>query len=162
MARDCTGCLDSPLDVDLWQHSRPADRVERPMQTWLFDFDARYERTLAVFGIRTENSRVELHPDSLVVHFGRWSLATPWTNVKRTQMTREYTAIKAIGARGSLRDRGVTFGSNIREGLCICFIEPVPSLLGPIAGHLFKHPGMTITVQDCEGLQAEVQRRLTA
>lgn len=130
------------------------------MQTWLFDFDRRYERFLAVLGVRPENSRAELHDDRLEVHFGRWALATPWTNVKGTQLTRDYQAIKAIGARGSLKDRGVTFGSNTREGLCLCFHEPVPSLLGPLGGDLMKHPGMTITVQDCLGLQTEVESRI--
>ncbi len=131
------------------------------MQTWLFDFDRRYERLLGVLGVRPDNSRVELHDDRIAVHFGRWSLATPWSNVKGTQITRDYQAIKAIGARGSFKDNGVTFGSNTNAGLCLCFHKPVPSLLGPL-GDLMKHPGMTITVEDCEGLQAEVERRIAA
>ncbi len=125
------------------------------MQTWLFDFDRRYERLLGVLGVRPENSRVELHDDRLVVHFGRWALDTPWDNVIDTQITRDYHWFKAIGARGSRTDRGVTFGTNTREGLCICFADPVTALLGP----LMKHPGLTVTVADCEGLQAEVRRR---
>lgn len=130
------------------------------MQTWLFDFDRRYEPMLGVLGIRPENSRVELHDDHLEVHFGRWSLSTPWSNVKDTQITRDYSAIKAIGARGSFKDFGVTFGSNTREGLCVCFHRPVPSLLGPL-GDFMKHPGMTVTVQDCEGLQSEIRGRIS-
>lgn len=131
------------------------------MQTWLFDFDPRFVQMLGVLGVRPENSRVELHEDHLEVHFGRWSLATPWTNVKGTQITTDYQWFKAIGPRGSFTDRGVTFGTNTREGLCICFHTPVPSLLGPL-GNLMKHPGMTVTVQNCEGLRDEVERRASA
>lgn len=132
------------------------------MQTWEFAFDPKYRRKLALLGIRPDNSRVEVHEDRFAAHFGRWSVVTPWTNVKGTQITRDYTAIKAIGVRGSFKDRGATFGSSLREGLCVCFHEPVPGLLTPLGplGNAVAHPGLTVTVEDCLGLQVEVEKRV--
>jgi hypothetical protein len=42
----------------------------------------------------------------------------------------------------SLADRGLTFGSSTRGGVCIQFRRPV----GVLAGRLLAHPALTVTV----------------
>lgn len=125
-------------------------------RTWPFSFEPKYQPLLALLGIRPDNSMVTTSPEGFEARFGRLSVRTPWSNVKGTQLTRDYRAFKAIGPRGSMKDRGATFGSNTAEGLCLCFHEPVEAL----AGKLMRHPGLTVTVADCAGLQAEVEAHL--
>jgi hypothetical protein len=49
----------------------------------------------------------------------------------------------------SLVDRGLTFASNRDRGVCIRFVEPVRGVdvLGVV-----RHPGLTVTVEDVDGL----------
>ena len=121
-----------------------------------FAFEDRYAWMLRPLGVRPDNSRVTVTDEGFEAVFGRWSLRTPWTNVKDVQITRDYHWFKAIGPRGSFADRGVTMGSSTEAGVCICFHEPVSCLL---PRPRFPHPGLTVTVEDCEGLAAEVRRR---
>ncbi|WP_060711281.1 hypothetical protein [Pseudonocardia sp. HH130629-09] len=63
--------------------------------------------------------------------------------------------MKALGARLSLADRGVTFGSATERGVCIRFHRPVPAL-DPFG--TLRHPGITVTIADPERLVAAVER----
>lgn len=127
------------------------------METFDFAFDPRYRRWLALLGIRPDTAVLSLTDDGrLVVHFGRWRLDTPLANVVGTQVTSGYQWFKAIGARGSFADRGVTFGTNCERGVCVLFREPVPALL---PGRLVLHPGMTATVADPDRLVASLEAR---
>ncbi len=128
------------------------------MQTWPFAFAPKYQPALALLGIRPDNSMVTTSDEGFEARFGHLSVKTPWSNVKGTQITRNYTAIKAIGPRGSFKDRGATFGSNLDAGLCVCFHKGVTALAGP----LVKHPGLTVTVADVEGLQAEIEKHIAS
>ncbi len=123
--------------------------------TFSFDFDPRYARLLkVVFGATPENSHVLLTDQRFSARFGRFRCSTSLDNVKDVQITRDYTAIKAIGARGSMKDRGASFGSNTVGGVCLCFHEPVKALAPARI-----HPGLTVTVGDLEGLAAAVRER---
>lgn len=126
------------------------------VRTWPFAFDPTYKWLLAGLGIRPGTAMVTTDDEGFEARFGMLRVRTPWSNVKGTMLTRDYTAIKAIGPRASLKDRGATFGTNTAAGLCLCFHEPVTGL----AGRLVRHPGLTVTVADCEGLQAEVEARI--
>jgi hypothetical protein len=48
-----------------------------------------------------------------------------------------------------MADRGITFGTNPRRGVCIEFHEPVPAF-DPLG--LVRHPNLTVTVADPEAL----------
>ncbi|MFG1948141.1 hypothetical protein [Nonomuraea sp. NPDC048826] len=124
-----------------------------------FAFDHRYARLLGLLGIRPDTSYVLVTDDALRVRFGRWEVATPLSNVTDVRVTGPYTAIKAIGVRMSLADRGLTFGSGTREGVCVRFREPVRGS-DPLG--LMRHPGLTVTVADCAGLADRLRRHATS
>ncbi len=58
-------------------------------------------------------------------------------------ITGPYRWYTAIGARGSFADRGLTFGTTTRGGVCLVFDRPVPGL--EPTGRVL-HPGLTLTV----------------
>ena len=125
-------------------------------QRFAFAFDPRFRRLLAVLGVRPSTSWVAIDDDRFEARFGHWRVRTPASNLADVTITRDYRALKAIGPRGSLADRGATFGSSTLAGVCVCFHEPVTAL----AGRLQRHPALTVTVEDPEGLAAAVRARI--
>lgn len=114
-----------------------------------FDFDARYTLALALGGIAPTTSSVRLASERFQVRFGPWSLTTPLRNISGATRTGPYRWFKVIGPHLSLGDRGVTFGTNARSGVCVSFREPVAALV-PFG--VLRHPGATVTVTDTQGL----------
>jgi hypothetical protein len=105
---------------------------------------------LRLGGITVANSGVEVDEATFTARFGRWRVETPTANLARFEITGGYRWWRAIGVRGSVADRGITFGSNADAGVCVCFRDPidrlVPSVLpGP-------HAALTVTVADVDGL----------
>ncbi len=119
-----------------------------------FRFDPGAALLLRLAGIRPSNSRVILTDGDIEVEFGRWRLATPISNIAGLEITEDYRFYRAIGIRGSFVDGGVTFGTSTARGLCIKFVEPVPGVIGRL-----RHPAMTVTVADIEGLATELRAR---
>lgn len=128
-----------------------------PTETFAFEFDPRFRGFLRLLGVRPENSSVTIDDEHFDARFGRWRLKTPVGNLKDVQVTRDYQWFKAIGPRGSRTDRGCTFGTNPDAGVCVCFHEPVGAL---ISKDIMRHPGLTVTVADIEGLEQAVRRRI--
>ena len=126
------------------------------IDTFEFAFSPRWSRLLRLGGITPETTLVTLTDDEYRVRFGGWKLSTSLANCTGTCLTEGYAWFKAIGARGSFKDKGVTFGTSTDRGVCVLFAEPVASL---VPGNLMKHPGCTVTVEDCEGLIAALERR---
>ena len=127
-------------------------------QRFAFDFDPRFRRLLAVIGVRPDTAWVMLDDTHLRARFGRFRVRTPVTNLADVIITRDYRWYTAIGPRGSLADRGATFGTTTTAGVCVCFHEPVTAL----AGRLVRHPGLTMTVEDPEALAAAIRARIEA
>ena len=116
------------------------------MKTFQFAFDPLWRPLLAVVaGATPDNSMVAVGDGRLVVDFGRFGIDTPLENIKDVQVTRDYAWFKAIGVRGSLADRGATYGSSTAGGVCVCFHEPLNAM------PLFSSPGLTMTVVDIDG-----------
>ena len=122
-----------------------------------FAFDRRYGPLLGLLRIRPDNSYVLVTDRALRVRFGPWEVVTSLDNVAEVQVTGPYAAIKAIGVRMSLADRGLTFGSSTRQGVCVRFRQPVGG--GEPVG-LLRHPALTVTVADCHGLATHLRQHL--
>lgn len=117
-----------------------------------FAFDPRMAAAALPFGITPLTARVEVADGELHARFGPWSVHTSVDNVASAEVTGPYSWPKVIGPPHlSLRDRGVTFATNTRRGVCIRFREPVSAL---VPGGLLKHPGLTVTVDRPEELVA--------
>ena len=74
-------------------------------------------------------------------------LETALSNVTGAHITRGYRWWTAAGARRSMKDDGLTFGTNAHGGVCIHFRDKVPSPLSRKG-----HSALTVTVEDLEGL----------
>jgi hypothetical protein len=120
--------------------------------TFDFAFDPEYQAAALVFGVTPSRTGVEVQDGRLVARYGFWRLKTQVANVESTEVSGPYRLLTTIGpAHLSLADRGLTFASNKRRGLCIKFKEPVAGL--EPTGRL-RHPGLTVTVADVDGLAA--------
>lgn len=109
---------------------------------------------LRAVGVWPSTARVLVTDTHLDARFGPWSCRTPLTNVEDVRVTRDYRAHRAIGPRGSLADRGATFGTSTVGGVCICFHEPVAALTPARV-----HSALTVTVEDLEGLAEHLRER---
>jgi hypothetical protein len=118
--------------------------------TFRFLFSPAYRLACLPFGVTPGNALVEVADGRLLARFGRWTVETPLENVVATEVTGPYGIFKTAGpAHLSLVDKGLTFATNGDRGLCIKFAEPVAGL--EPTGKL-RHPGLTVTVEDVEGL----------
>lgn len=121
-----------------------------------FRFDPLLSPPAAALGIRRDSAFVEVDAEELRIRFGRWQLRTSIDNVAGFDITGPYQWFKVIGPpRLSLTDRGVTFATSTKQGVCIRFRRAVPAAL-PFG--LLRHPGATVTVEDPEGLVRLLQR----
>ena len=83
----------------------------------------------------------------LVARFGPLRVEALLSQVVHAHVTGPYRWWTAAGARLSLADDGLTFGTNAAEGVCIHFEPRVHRALG-----LRDHSALTVTVADCQGL----------
>ncbi len=119
--------------------------------TFDFDFDPLYRAMALPFFVTPGNARVRVDDGRLDARFGPWwRLATDVDNIAGTEVSGPYRLLTTVGpAHLSLADRGLTFATNRRRGLCIIFKQPVPGL--EPTGRL-RHPALTVTVSDVDGL----------
>ena len=121
-----------------------------------FSFEGRYRLPALAFGVTPGTARVVVTDEELLVRFGPWRLRTALTNVADTQVSTGYAWYRTAGpAHLSLADRGVTFATNSRRGLCVSFVEPVRAI--EPTGFL-RHPAATLTVADPDALAAALRR----
>jgi len=113
------------------------------------------DKRLAPFGFRPGRDGVTVTDDGIfLARFGFLRLETPLGNIDEAHVTRDYRWWTAAGARMSLADKGLTFGTNRSAGVCVHFREPVPSPL-----RRRGHPALTVTVTDVDGLTARLQQK---
>jgi hypothetical protein len=106
------------------------------------------------FGVRPSKDGVTLTDDGrFVATYGFIRLETRVTNIDGAHITSGYRWWTAIGARLSLADDGLTFGTNDNAGVCIHFREKVGSVL-----RRSGHSALTVTVADVEGLIQALDR----
>lgn len=124
--------------------------------SFVFRFHPAFRVPAALVGVTPANSAVLVQHDELVARFGRWTVRTPLVNVVGAEVTGPYAWPKVIGPPHlSFRDRGLTFGTNPDQGVCIRFAQPVHGIdpLGAI-----RHPGLTVTVEEPAALAELLDR----
>ena len=120
-----------------------------------YSFDKRLVVFWGVFGVRPGKDGITLTDDGrLRATFGLLKLETLLENVDGAHITRNYRWWTAIGARGSMMDDGLTFGTNAHAGVCMHSHAMVPSPL-----RRSGHSALTVTVGDLEGLTEALTRR---
>lgn len=113
-----------------------------------YAFDKRLVVFWGAFGVRPTRDGVTITDDGrLRATFGLLRLETALDNVTDAHITRNYRWWTAAGARRSLKDDGLTFGTNADAGVCIHFRTKVPSVLLRSG-----HSALTVTVEDLQGL----------
>jgi hypothetical protein len=133
------------------------DPARPSQQRFTFRFAPAYRRAAIVFGVTPDRTWVKVDADTLHARFGPWQLRTATANVRDVQITGPYAFLKTAGpARLSLTDRGLTFATNGDRGVLISFHQPVPGI--EPTGRL-RHPELTVTVADVEGLVSAVRPR---
>ncbi|HKY13791.1 MAG TPA: hypothetical protein VJM33_02620 [Microthrixaceae bacterium] len=112
------------------------------------------------FGVRPDRDGLRLGGGLVVITYGPWRLETELDNVASVAVTGPYAMVKVIGPPHlSLADRGISFATNDRAGVCLRFHEPVPAAL-PWDG--LRHPGATVTIDDPERVEALLVDHLVA
>jgi hypothetical protein len=107
------------------------------------------------FGLRPAKDGVTLtDDDKFVATFGFLRLETPLSNIDGAHVTRGYRWWTAAGARASMVDDGLTFGTNNHAGVCVHFHDKVPSPL-----RRSGHSALTVTVADVDALVEALDRR---
>ena len=125
------------------------------MTRFEFAFSRPLSWPLALIGVTPWTAHVDVADGTFAVRFGPWSLATPLSNVQGAEVTGPYLPFKVFGPHISLADHGATFGTTWRRGVCVRFREPVPAAL---PGGLLRHPAVTVTVADADGLAAALRQ----
>ena len=123
-----------------------------------FEFEDRYRLPARLFGVTDHSASVTVNAADVEAKFGRWTVRTPLANVSSVTVTGPYSFLKTAGpARLSVSDRGITFATNCRRGVCLQFRRPVAGI-EPTG--LLTHPNLTVTVQDCDGLAEQLRVHL--
>ena len=130
------------------------------MARFAFQFDPSYERLSKLFGVTPENAWVEVGDELFEAYFGRWRVRTPITNITTVEVTGPYRFWKTAGpARLGVTDLGLTFATNGDRGVLVTFRDKVPGM--EPTGRM-KHPELTVTVEDIDGLAALLRERISA
>jgi hypothetical protein len=117
------------------------------IQHFGYAVDRRYVPLLVPFRFKRDRDDVTVSDDHFEATFGFFTIATTRDNITGAHITRHYRWWTAFGARGSMADDGLSFGTNFDAGVCIHFAEKVPSRLSRRG-----HSALTVTVEDLEGL----------
>lgn len=129
------------------------------MTRYAFDFEPRYALAARPFGITAANSWIEVADGALRARFGPWHVQTPLANISAVSPSGPYSFLKTAGpAHLSFSDRGLTFASNSRGGVCIEFGQPIRGIepFGRI-----RHPNLTLTPASPAALIADLKANTT-
>ncbi len=125
------------------------------IRKFAFDFDPAHQLSSLPFGVTPATSVIRVTEADLWVRFGLWSVRTPLSNVIGWERSGPYAFARTAGpARLSLADKGLTFATNTRAGVCLRFATPIRGL-DPFG--LIRHPGLTLTPVDIEGFVAALR-----
>jgi hypothetical protein len=154
--------VEEPRFVPADLADEQAPRAGVPVQEFRFRFDLVHRLAAAPFLVSPSTASVVVdHAQGVLrARFGPWSVETSLQNVAFTRSTGPYHAVKTVGPpHVSLADRGLTFATNDQRGVCIQFDQPVRGI-EPIG--LLRHPAITVTVDDVDGVRAALARSHSA
>ena len=115
-----------------------------------FAFTPAYRRFALAFRVTPGTAWAEVGDEAFEARFGPWHVRTPLTNITDVDVTGPYAFWKTAGpARLAITDRGLTFATNGDRGVLILFETPVRGL-DPLG--ILRHPELTVTVADVDGL----------
>jgi hypothetical protein len=120
-----------------------------------FAFDRSYAVAGAVFGVTPSRTSITVADGVLRSRFGPWHVETPLANITSVELTGPYAFLKTAGpAHLGVTDRGLTFATNSRTGVCLELAEPIRGIdpWGRV-----RHPNLTLTPADCSGLAAALR-----
>ncbi len=106
-----------------------------------------------MFGVDTGHASVDVGGHQIDIRFGPWQLSTGRSNIAEATVTGPYRWWRAIGVRLSLADRGLTFGTSTRGGVCLQLYQR-QVLRFRDRPTRFRPPAITVTVTDRAGLVA--------
>lgn len=117
-----------------------------------FAFEDRYVGPARLFGVTPGTTSIVVEAGRLTARFGPWRADTPLTNIASLTLTGPYAFLKTAGpAHLGLTDRGLTFATNSRAGVCLELRE---SIRGIDPRGWIRHSNLTLTPADCAGLAA--------
>ncbi len=115
-------------------------------QRFDLDFSRDVQRWNRLFAVNPRTAYLLVDDGALIAHFGPWTLTTTLNNIVDATITGPYRLWRVAGpARLSFADRGLTFATTTRTGLCLTFRSPVPGI-EPLG--IVRHPNLTVTVKD--------------
>jgi hypothetical protein len=119
-------------------------------QRFDFEFSRDVECWNRLFAVNSRSAYLLVDVGNLIAHFGPWTLRTTLDNIVDATITGPYRLWRVAGpARLSFADRGLTFATTTRTGLCLTFRSPVPGI-DPLG--VCRHPNLTVTVKDPSAL----------
>lgn len=138
--------------IDEGEEERVVDPLDVDTASFGFSFDKAYARVGRVFGITKKAAVASVTADVFAARFGPWRVRTLRSNIASVSLTGPYRFLRTAGpARLSMSDRGLTFASNGRRGVCLEFVEPITGM-DPFGW--LRHPNLTVTVADPDALAA--------
>lgn len=128
----------------------PPTPVTARRRRYEFEFEPLLRPAALAVGVTPWTARVDVDGQHVDIRFGPWHMRIDRSNIAGARETGPYRFAKVAGPPHlSLADRGITFATTRRGGVCIELREPQGGI-GPIG--LLKHPAVTVTVADPEGL----------
>ncbi len=122
-----------------------------------FAFETRYARAERLFRVTPATTGIVLTGSQLRVRFGPWRVVVGRYNITGVTVTGPYAFAKTAGpARLGITDRGLTFATNSRAGVCLEFAAPITGI--DPAGWI-RHPNLTLTPDDVDGLRRLLAER---
>ena len=132
-----------------------APALEPVPEHYAFRFEPVMLALAAPLGVLPPTTDVEVG-DDVLIRFGPWKMRFPRADVTGVEETTDYALLRVAGPPHlSLKDRGITFATNRQRGLCIQLARPHKGI-EPFG--LLRHPGVTVTVEDIDGLAEHLLR----
>ena len=117
-------------------------------EVFRYAIDKRFFPLLLTYGVRPSKDGVTLTDDGrFVATYGFMRVETSLSNIDGAHVTAGYRWWTAVGARLSLADDGLTFGTNRDIGVCVHFHEKVRSVM-----RRSGHSALTVTVTEVDRL----------